>query len=78
MGYNCFMSRRHFYDAIVRPMKFDISEEDLGPNLWFAFTAISGLSRLFTYTPPILEEAQEAAKAAESEGIEDILDNKSP
>ena len=49
---------------------------NLGPNMWFAFTAISGISKLFTYTPPILRDA--AAKAAKSEGTEDTLDTKSP
>lgn len=48
---------------------------NLGPNMWFAFTAITGISKLFTYTPPIVRDA--AAEAAKSEGTEDTLDNKS-
>lgn len=60
------------------PIPDHLKDLNLGPNLWFAFTAISGISRLFTYTPPILQEGQEAAKAAESEGTEDTPDTKSP
>jgi hypothetical protein len=51
---------------------------DLGPNLWFAFTAVSGIAKLFTYTPPILQEQEQQPQAAISEGTEDTLDNKSP
>jgi hypothetical protein len=45
-----------------------------GTNLWFAFTASTGISKLFTYTPKFLEQPQQAAI---SEGTEDTLDNKS-
>lgn len=47
--------RRYFHEANTNPVKFNINEEELGPNMWFAFTRISGLyniSKLFTYTPP--------------------------
>ncbi len=46
--------------------------------MWFAFTAISGISRLFTYTPDFLEEPEQQPQAADSQGIEDNLDTKSP
>jgi hypothetical protein len=51
--------------------------KDLGPTLWFAFTSITGISSLFTYTPNFSEEQEQQPQAADSQGIEDILDNKS-
>lgn len=51
--------------------------KDLGPTLWFAFTAITGISKLFTYTPDFLQEPEQQPQAAISEGTEDTLDNKS-
>jgi hypothetical protein len=48
-----------------------------GTNLWFAFTAISGISKLFTYTPDFLQEPEQQPQAADSQGIEDTLDTKS-
>jgi hypothetical protein len=48
-----------------------------GTNLWFAFTAISGISKLFTYTPNFSEGQEQQPQAADSQGIEDTLDNKS-
>jgi hypothetical protein len=50
---------------------------NLGPNLWFAFTAISGISKLFTYTPEFLEGQEQQPQAADSQGIEDNPDTKS-
>lgn len=47
--------KRYFHEAMNNPVKFNINQEELGPNMWFAFTRISGLyniSKLFTYTPP--------------------------
>ena len=52
--------------------------KDLGPNLWFAFTAISGISKLFTYTPEFLEGQEQQPQAADSQGTEDTPDTKSP
>jgi hypothetical protein len=46
-----------------------------GTNLWFAFTASTGISKLFTYTPDFSEQPQQAA---DSQGIEDNPDTKSP
>lgn len=51
--------------------------KDLGPTLWFAFTAITGISKLFTYTPDFSQEPEQQPQAADSQGIEDTLDNKS-
>jgi hypothetical protein len=46
-----------------------------GTNLWFAFTAVSGIAKLFSYTPNFSEQPQQAAI---SEGTEDNPDTKSP
>jgi hypothetical protein len=51
---------------------------NLGPNMWFAFTAITGISKLFTYTPKFSEGQEQQPQAADSQGIEDNLDTKSP
>jgi hypothetical protein len=48
-----------------------------GTNLWFTFTAVSGISKLFTYTPKILQGQEQQPQAAISEGTEDTLDTKS-
>ena len=48
-----------------------------GTNLWFAFTAATGISKLFTYTPDFLQGQEQQPQAADSQGIEDILDTKS-
>jgi hypothetical protein len=44
------MSPRRYFHAFTN-MPIPEYDKDLGPNLWFAFTAISGISDLFTYTP---------------------------
>jgi uroporphyrinogen-III synthase len=49
-----------------------------GTNLWFTFTAASGISKLFTYTPKFSEGQEQQPQAAISEGTEDTLDTKSP
>ncbi len=46
--------------------------------MWFAFTAITGISKLFTYTPDFLQGQEQQPQAADSQGIEDTLDTKSP
>jgi hypothetical protein len=48
-----------------------------GTNLWFTFTAATGISRLFSYTPNFSEGQEQQPQAAKSEGTEDTLDNKS-
>jgi hypothetical protein len=68
------MSPRRYFQAFSN-MPIPDYGKDLGPTLWFAFTAISGISKLFTYTPDFLQEQQ--PQAADSQGIEDTLDNKS-
>lgn len=75
--------RRYFSAFSNMPVPDHLKNLDLGPNMWFAFTAISGISRLFTYTPPILDQAAGAAGDNDStitdskSGIEDSPDNKS-
>lgn len=45
------MSPRHFANKDKQPsIKLD-PNVNYGPNMWYAFTAITGLSKLFTYTP---------------------------
>jgi hypothetical protein len=78
--------RRYFSQFNNMPVPDHLKDLNLGPNMWFAFTAISGLSRLFTYTPDFLE-ADKAAQAAgdndktitdSKSGIEDSPDNNLP
>lgn len=70
------MTPRRYFSAFSNMPVPDHKDLNLGPNMWFAFTAITGISRLFTYTPPILREAQD--QAAKSEGTEDTPDTQSP
>lgn len=44
------MSPRHFSDASKLPTNIH-QDKDLGPTLWFAFTSVTGIAKLFTYTP---------------------------
>ena len=69
------MSPRRYFQAFS---KMDVPIDDnvnYGTNLWFAFTAVTGISKLFTYTPDFLQGQDRAAK---SEGTEDTPDTKSP
>jgi hypothetical protein len=70
------MSPRRYFQAFSN-MPLPDYGKDLGPTLWFAFTAITGISKLFTYTPDFLQEPEQQPQAAISEGTEDTLDNKS-
>jgi hypothetical protein len=71
------MSPRRYFQAFSNmPIPDHLKHLNLGPNMWFAFTAITGISKLFTYTPDFLQEQQ--PQAADSQGIEDILNTKSP
>jgi hypothetical protein len=70
------MSPRRYFQAFSN-MPIPDYGKDLGPTLWFAFTSITGISSLFTYTPNFSEEQEQQPQAADSQGIEDILDNKS-
>ena len=48
------MSPRHFTKAMTNPVyskEVDKIIKDQ-PNLWYAFTAITGIAKLFSYTPP--------------------------
>ncbi len=68
--------RRYFTHFTNMPIELD-PNVNYGTNLWFAFTAISGISKLFTYTPNFSEGQEQQPQAADSQGIEDTLDNKS-
>jgi len=71
------MSPRRYFSTFNNMPLPDYDENlNLGPNLWFAFTAISGISKLFTYVPPILQEQQ--PQAVDSQGTEDTPNTKSP
>jgi hypothetical protein len=70
------MSPRRYFQAFSN-MPIPDYGKDLGPTLWFAFTAITGISSLFTYTPNFSEGQEQQPQAADSQGIEDTLDNKS-
>jgi hypothetical protein len=71
------MSPRRYFQTFSN-MPIPDYGKDLGPNLWFAFTAISGISKLFTYTPEFLEGQEQQPQAADSQGTEDTPDTKSP
>ena len=68
--------RRYFTHFTNMPVDVD-PNVNYGTNLWFAFTAITGISKLFTYTPDFLQGQEQQPQAADSEGTEDTLDNKS-
>ena len=68
--------RRYFTHFTNMPVDVD-PNMNYGTNLWFAFTAITGISKLFTYTPDFLQGQEQQPQAADSEGTEDTLDNKS-
>jgi hypothetical protein len=68
--------RRYFTHFTNMPVDVD-PNVNYGTNLWFAFTAISGISKLFTYTPNFSQGQEQQPQAADSQGIEDTLDNKS-
>jgi hypothetical protein len=70
------MTPRRYFQAFSN-MPIPDYGKDLGPTLWFAFTAITGISSLFTYTPDFLQGQEQQPQAADSQGIEDTLDNKS-
>ena len=70
------MSPRRYFQAFSN-MPIPDYGKDLGPTLWFAFTAITGISKLFTYTPDFLQGQEQQPQAADSQGIEDTLDTKS-
>ena len=70
--------RRYFSHFSNMPIPDYDENLNLGPNMWFAFTAITGISKLFTYTPDFLQGQEQQPQAADSQGIEDTLDNKSP
>lgn len=52
------MTPRHFADMSKNPIKYDEEIKDT-PNLWYAFTAITGIekmAKLFMYIPEELSQ----------------------
>lgn len=45
------MSPRNFEKVSKLPINKDIYKLDQGHTLWFAFTSITGIAKLFSYTP---------------------------
>jgi hypothetical protein len=49
------MSPRHFANANNLPINKDVVKQVEGHrSLWFAFTTITGIAKLFSYTPDII------------------------
>jgi hypothetical protein len=50
------MSPRHFSKAITNPVYNKEVNKIIAdqPNLWYAFTAVTGIAKLFSYTPPVI------------------------
>jgi hypothetical protein len=50
------MSPRHFSKVLSNPVysKELQDQVDQAPNLWYAFTAITGIAKLFSYTPEVI------------------------
>jgi len=69
------MSPRRYFTHFTN-MYVEIDDTvNYGTNLWFTFTAATGIAKLFSYTPDFSEQPQQAAI---SEGTEDTPDTKSP
>lgn len=50
------MSPRHFSKLLNNPVyNKDLQDKvDQAPNLWYAFTAVTGIAKLFSYTPEVI------------------------
>jgi hypothetical protein len=49
------MSPRHFTNVRYTPINKEVAKTVEGhTSLWFAFTAITGIAKLFSYTPEII------------------------
>lgn len=50
------MSPRHFSKLMENPIYNKEVNKIIAdqPNLWYAFTAITGIAKLFSYTPPVI------------------------
>ena len=64
------MSPRHFSKLLLnssynRELK---SRDDLGPNLWFAFTRVTGIADLFVYTPKKIKDQEQANGSGQGPG----------
>lgn len=62
------MSPRNFEKIANNPIKLDDRVLN-APNFWYAFTAITGIDRLFSYTPA--EITDKTAKHGEARVDED-------
>lgn len=41
---------------------------DLGPNLWFAFTRVTGIADLFVYTPKKIKDHEQGNASGQGPG----------
>ena len=50
------MSPRHFSKLLNNPVYNKEVNKIIAdqPNLWYAFTAVTGIAKLFSYTPPVI------------------------
>lgn len=50
------MSPRHFSKLMTNPVYSKEVNKIIAdqPNLWYAFTAITGIAKLFSYTPEVI------------------------
>lgn len=70
------MSPRHFSRAISHPVIKMKPDVDYGPNLWYAFTRITGIANLFVYTPK--EITNHTAKHGEARVDKTTPDTQNP
>ena len=52
------MSPRHFSKLMNNPVYNKEVNKIIAnqPNLWYAFTAVTGIAKLFSYTPEIIKD----------------------
>ena len=64
------MSPRHFAKLMENPIYNKEVNKIVAdqPNLWYAFTAITGIAKLFSYTPPVVVNKLVNDKNNPSEG----------
>ena len=64
------MSPRHFSKLMENPIYNKEVNKIIAdqPNLWYAFTAITGIAKLFSYTPPVIVNKLVNDKYNPSEG----------
>ena len=62
------MSPRHFSNRDKFVIPKTISKQDLGPNLWYAFTRVTGIADLFVFTP---KQITNKINSSQSQGIKE-------